>query len=106
MPDRNLPGAHIAGQSGESEAAANIPAKIDDQASTALPFEIVNRGIQRVRKSHPHGAGKVRNLQCEPGVAEVGPGEARIGLISLHLPPVNPDAKKSQPTVLCAEQRV
>jgi hypothetical protein len=30
----------------------------------------------------------------------VGPGEARIGLIALHLPPVKPDAKKTQPTVL------
>jgi hypothetical protein len=30
----------------------------------------------------------------------VGPGEARIGLIALQLPPVNPDAKKTQPTVL------
>src|SRR6202451_2026812 len=42
----------------------------------------------------------VKITQCEPGVAEVGPGEARIGLIALHLPPVNPDAKKTQPTVL------
>jgi Conjugal transfer protein len=42
----------------------------------------------------------VKIRQCEPGVAEVGPGEARIGLIELQLPPVNPDAKKTQPTVL------
>ncbi len=42
----------------------------------------------------------VKIRQCEPGVAEVGPGEARIGLIALRLPPVNPDAKKTQPTVL------
>ena len=42
----------------------------------------------------------VKIRQCEPGVAEVGPGEARIGLIALQLPPVNPDAKKTQPTVL------
>jgi hypothetical protein len=42
----------------------------------------------------------VKITQCEPGVAEVGPGEARIGLIALQLPPVNPDAKKTQPTVL------
>ena len=33
-------------------------------------------------------------------VAEVGPGEARIGLIALQLPQVNPNAKKTQPTVL------
>ena len=42
----------------------------------------------------------VKITQCEPGVAEVGPGEARIGLIALQLPQVNPDAKKTQPTVL------
>jgi hypothetical protein len=42
----------------------------------------------------------VKIRQCEPGVAEVGPGEARIGLIALQLPPVSPDAKKTQPTVL------
>jgi len=42
----------------------------------------------------------VKIRQCEPGVAEVGPGEARIGLIALQLPPVKPDARKTQPTVL------
>jgi hypothetical protein len=42
----------------------------------------------------------VKIRQCEPGVAEVGPGKARIGLIALQLPPVSPDAKKTQPTVL------
>ena len=42
----------------------------------------------------------VKITQCEPGVAEVGPGEARIGLIALQLPQVNPDARKTQPTVL------
>ena len=42
----------------------------------------------------------VKITQCEPGVAEVGPGKARIGLIALQLPPVNPDPKKTQPTVL------
>jgi len=34
----------------------------------------------------------IKITQCEPGVAEVGPGEARIGLIALQLPPVSPDA--------------
>jgi hypothetical protein len=42
----------------------------------------------------------VKIRQCEPGVAEVGPGKARIGLIALQLPPVSPDEKKTQPTVL------
>jgi len=42
----------------------------------------------------------IKITQCEPGVAEVGPGEARIGLIALQLPPASPDAKKTQPTVL------
>jgi len=42
----------------------------------------------------------VKIRQCEPGVAEVGPGGTRIGLIALQLPAVNPDAKKTQPTVL------
>ena len=31
---------------------------------------------------------------------DVGPGEARTGLMALQLPPVNPDVKKTQPTVL------
>ena len=42
----------------------------------------------------------VKITQCEPGVSEVGPGEARIGLIALQIPQVNPNAKKTQPTVL------
>src|ERR1039458_790171 len=42
----------------------------------------------------------VKITQCEPGVAEVGPGEARIGLIALQLPQVKPDARRTQPTVL------
>jgi hypothetical protein len=42
----------------------------------------------------------VKIRQCDPGVAEVGPGGTRIGLIALQLPPVSPDAKKTQPTVL------
>jgi hypothetical protein len=42
----------------------------------------------------------VKIRQCDPGVAEVGPGGTRIGLIALQLPAVNPDAKKTQPTVL------
>src|ERR1700731_55294 len=42
----------------------------------------------------------VKIPKCEPGVAEVGPGEARIGLIALQLPQVNPNAKKTHPTGL------
>lgn len=42
----------------------------------------------------------VKITMCEPVVVEVGPGEARTGLMALQLPPVNPDAKKTQPTVL------
>jgi hypothetical protein len=42
----------------------------------------------------------VKITRCEPVVVEVGPGEARTGLMALQLPPVNPDAKKTQPTVL------
>ena len=42
----------------------------------------------------------VKITRSEPVVVEVGPGEARTGLMALQLPPVNPDAKKTQPTVL------
>lgn len=42
----------------------------------------------------------VKITRCEPVVVEVGPGEARTGLMALQLPPVSPDVKKTQPTVL------
>ncbi len=42
----------------------------------------------------------VKITRSEPGVVEVGPGEARTGLMALELPPVNPDEKKTHPTVL------
>jgi hypothetical protein len=51
VPDSNLAWAHIAGQAGESQATADIPPEIDDQALAPLLFEIANCGIQRVRKS-------------------------------------------------------
>jgi hypothetical protein len=38
--------------------------------------------------------------RSEPGVAEVAPGEVRTGIMALQLPPLNQDAKKTQPTVL------
>lgn len=38
--------------------------------------------------------------QSEPGIAELAPGEARLGVLALQLPPAKPDAKKAQPTVL------
>src|ERR1039458_946241 len=63
MPDSNLARAHIAGQAGEPQAAADVPAEVNDQAVAALLFEMVNRGIQCVRKSHPHGPGKVLDLE-------------------------------------------
>jgi hypothetical protein len=42
----------------------------------------------------------VKIRRCEPGIAEVGPGEERLGLMKLELPAVDPDVKKVQPTVL------
>ena len=42
----------------------------------------------------------VKITRCEPGIAEVAPGGARIGVMALELPPANADAKKAQPTVL------
>lgn len=42
----------------------------------------------------------VKITQCEPGIAEVAPGGARIGIMALELPPANADTKKAQPTVL------
>jgi hypothetical protein len=42
----------------------------------------------------------VKITRCEPGIAEVAPGGARIGVMALELPPANTDTKKAQPTVL------
>jgi hypothetical protein len=42
----------------------------------------------------------VKITQCEPGVAEVAPGQARMGVMTLQLPAANPEATKAQPTVL------
>jgi len=42
----------------------------------------------------------VEVTQCEPGIAEVSPGQAQTGLITLQLPAANPEATKAQPTVL------
>ena len=42
----------------------------------------------------------VKITQSEPGIAELAPGEARLGVLALKLPPVKPDAMKAQPTVL------
>ena len=42
----------------------------------------------------------VKIRRCEPGIAEVEAGGARIGVMALELPPANADTKKAQPTVL------
>jgi len=42
----------------------------------------------------------VKIRQCEPGIAEVAAGGARIGVMALELPAANADTKKAQPTVL------
>lgn len=42
----------------------------------------------------------VKVTQCEPGIAEISPGQALTGLITLQLPAANPQAAKVQPTVL------
>ena len=42
----------------------------------------------------------VKVTQSEPGIAEVAPGEVRLGVMALELPAAKPDAKKAQPTVL------
>jgi len=42
----------------------------------------------------------VKIRRCEPGIAEVAAGGARIGVMALELPPANADTKKVQPTVL------
>jgi hypothetical protein len=42
----------------------------------------------------------VKITQSEPGIAEVAPGEVRLGVMALELPAAKPDAKKAQPTVL------
>jgi hypothetical protein len=42
----------------------------------------------------------VKITQSEPGIAEVGPGEVRLGVMAMELPAAKPDAKKAQPTVL------
>ena len=42
----------------------------------------------------------VRITRCEPGVADVAPGQARLGVMTLELPIANTTAKSGQPTVL------
>jgi hypothetical protein len=42
----------------------------------------------------------VKITHSEPGIAEVAPGEVRLGVMALELPLAKPDAKKAQPTVL------
>jgi len=42
----------------------------------------------------------VKITQSEPGIAEVAPGEIRLGVMALELPAAKPDARKAQPTVL------
>src|ERR1700678_2604152 len=42
----------------------------------------------------------VKITQCEPGVADLAPGQARMGLMTLQLPAATPEGTKPQPTVL------
>lgn len=42
----------------------------------------------------------VKITKCEPGAAEVAPGEVRLGLLSVELPAGAPDGRNGQPTVL------
>ena len=42
----------------------------------------------------------VKITQSEPGIAEVAPGEVRLGVMAIELPAPKPDTKKAQPTVL------
>ena len=63
VADSDLAGAHIAGQASESQTTADISPEVDDQALTPLLFEIVNGPVQCLCKSHPHGAGKVGDLE-------------------------------------------
>jgi hypothetical protein len=42
----------------------------------------------------------VKITQAEPAVAEVGPGQARVGVMTLQLPATAGEPKKNQPTVL------
>lgn len=42
----------------------------------------------------------VKVAQCEPGIADVSPGQAQMGLITLQLPISNSQPAKAQPTVL------
>src|SRR5437868_203316 len=63
MAYSNLTGTHVTGQTGESQATANISPEVYDQALTTLLFEIVNCVIQCIRKSHPNGARKISDLE-------------------------------------------
>jgi hypothetical protein len=42
----------------------------------------------------------VKITQTEPAIAEVGPGKARVGVVTLELPAVEDGQKKNQPIVL------
>jgi hypothetical protein len=64
-------------------------------------FQNAQLGIEYASRLKTHDAPiPVKIRQSEPGVAGVGPGEVRIGLIELQLPTVDPGTKKTQPTVL------
>ena len=59
MADGDLAGAHIAGQTSESQAAADIPPQVDDQAPALLLFEVVNCVDPMLSQIPFPGAGKV-----------------------------------------------
>jgi hypothetical protein len=64
-------------------------------------FQNSQLGVDIAGRLKPDGtATPVKIMRCEPGIAEVAPGGARIGVIALELPLANGDAKKAQPTVL------
>jgi hypothetical protein len=64
-------------------------------------FQNSQLGVDIAGRLKPDGTPTpVKIMRCEPGIAEVAPGGARIGVIALELPLANADAKKAQPTVL------
>jgi hypothetical protein len=63
VADGDLAGAHVAGKVGESEAAADIPPQVNDQAAALLLFEIDSCFIQCFSKSHPCRTGKVGDFE-------------------------------------------
>jgi hypothetical protein len=69
-------------------------------ASSLWPIEYSQLGADYESRLKTKGVVPVRITRCDPGVADVAPGQLRIGVMTLELPSASTNAKSGQPTVL------